>query len=572
MKVLILDFYVDEPACFGVPPYLSPYVRYVAGALVNTGIQEDNIDYLTVDKWRENNFQISPEYSQVYLIAGTTVPGRYLGGKIGSVAEVLKFLNFLNKNKLDSTVLIGGPIRSVSNNIRSEIYQKGGFLIRGDIEVYANLLGNTSSGNAKSKLESITLNQKRTYNELDQYARLGSFITNKHPNFPYLILEIETYRGCTRDVFCSFCAEAFYGKPVFRSLDGILGEIESLYKIGNRYFRLGRQADLMTYLPNMEDFQNSFPRPVPKNLYKLYSGIREVAPDLKLLHLDNINPGLIATFPKESEEIIQIFTEFNTEGDTAAMGIESVDDAVVQANNLKCNAEEAKFSIQLINKYGKKRQNGIPKLLPGLNFIHGLAGENAKTFQKNYEFLLSLLNEGYLLRRLNIRQVVIHERSKLNSLLKRQRNKSILENKFLYYRDKIRKEIDEPMLKLVFPVGSILRNVIFEKRDAAYLWGRQLGSYPITVKMPETKINIELYKQPIDVVVCGHVSRALYGLPYPLPINSLGDIALRSISGLGSSIASKTKLYGPYKDWEDLMTKSPEAYKGIRNLTKEVVF
>ena len=99
MKFLILDFYVDEPACFGVPPYLSPYIRYIAGALVKAGISEENIDYLTIDKWRENNFQLDWEYDYIYLVAGTTVPGRYLGGKIGSVAEILKFLDSLKNKK-----------------------------------------------------------------------------------------------------------------------------------------------------------------------------------------------------------------------------------------------------------------------------------------------------------------------------------------------------------------------------------------------------------------------------------------------------------------------------------------
>ncbi len=36
MKVVILDGYVDEPSNFGVPPYISPYPRYVAGAVRET--------------------------------------------------------------------------------------------------------------------------------------------------------------------------------------------------------------------------------------------------------------------------------------------------------------------------------------------------------------------------------------------------------------------------------------------------------------------------------------------------------------------------------------------------------
>lgn len=32
MCCVVIDGYVDEPAVLGVPPYVSTYVRYVAGA------------------------------------------------------------------------------------------------------------------------------------------------------------------------------------------------------------------------------------------------------------------------------------------------------------------------------------------------------------------------------------------------------------------------------------------------------------------------------------------------------------------------------------------------------------
>ena len=54
MKALIIDGYVDEPACLGVPPYLSPYPRYIAGALRERGLPEKDIHYLTIDTLREN--------------------------------------------------------------------------------------------------------------------------------------------------------------------------------------------------------------------------------------------------------------------------------------------------------------------------------------------------------------------------------------------------------------------------------------------------------------------------------------------------------------------------------------
>jgi radical SAM superfamily enzyme with C-terminal helix-hairpin-helix motif len=41
--VTIVDGYVDEPAHFGVPPYVSTYPRYVAGALVDAGVPSEAI-------------------------------------------------------------------------------------------------------------------------------------------------------------------------------------------------------------------------------------------------------------------------------------------------------------------------------------------------------------------------------------------------------------------------------------------------------------------------------------------------------------------------------------------------
>jgi len=571
MRALIVDFYVDEPACFGVPPYISPYIRYVAGALVKGGLREKEIDYITVDRLREIDFQPEKDYEFIITIAGATVPGKYLGGRIGTVAEIYKLLDELRKSNKHCVAIFGGPIKYASSDIKNEISNRGGFLIRGDIEKYAESLPSLGGTKARN-VGQEKFNLKRTYEDVDDYSTRGAFITNAHPNYPNLIIELETYRGCTRDVFCSFCTEAFYGRPVFRMTHGIVEEVKELYKTGNRFFRIGRQADLMTYLPNMNDFQKSFPRPNPKSILALYSGIRNAAPDLKLLHLDNINPGLIATFPKESEEILKIITDYNTEGDTAAMGIESIDQDVVLANDLKCTEYEAKFAIELVNKFGSKRVNGIPKLLPGLNFIGGLSGENENTFKKNFLFLKNILDEGLLLRRINIRQVITYDKTKLSRKGSTPKNKKSNENRFLYYRDKIRKEIDEPMLKKTFPPGSVLKNVILEKKSDGYFLGRQLGSYPITVKVPFFHKEINLITDSIDVVVTSYSGRSLNALPHPLPVNQFTDICFREIPGIGKTLATSALLGAPYRNSDDFKSRAGEVSKAAYSLTQEILF
>ncbi len=49
LDVTIVDGYVDEPAHFGVPPYISTYPRYTAGALVDAGVPREQITYHTTD-------------------------------------------------------------------------------------------------------------------------------------------------------------------------------------------------------------------------------------------------------------------------------------------------------------------------------------------------------------------------------------------------------------------------------------------------------------------------------------------------------------------------------------------
>ena len=49
MRVVILDGYVDEPSNFGVPPFVSPYPRYLAGAVADAGYEWE---YVTIDRVR----------------------------------------------------------------------------------------------------------------------------------------------------------------------------------------------------------------------------------------------------------------------------------------------------------------------------------------------------------------------------------------------------------------------------------------------------------------------------------------------------------------------------------------
>ncbi len=146
---------------------------------------------------------------------------------------------------------------------------------------------------------------------------------------------------------------------------------------------LGRQPDLLTYQAG----RGEFPAPVPDELQTLFAGIREKAPELRTLHIDNINPGTISRHPEESIEALSVITRYHTPGDVAAFGMETADPEVVAVNNLKAGPEEVLEAVRIVNSVGARRSSGIPELLPGLNFISGLPGETRETFEHNMQFL-----------------------------------------------------------------------------------------------------------------------------------------------------------------------------------------
>ena len=81
---LVLDGYEDEPAAFGVPPYVGFHIRYLCGVLEQRGIP---YTYMTVDRWRqwikkdgEAVQKWMKDVEGVACIAGAVVPGRYLRG------------------------------------------------------------------------------------------------------------------------------------------------------------------------------------------------------------------------------------------------------------------------------------------------------------------------------------------------------------------------------------------------------------------------------------------------------------------------------------------------------------
>ncbi|PLV60294.1 radical SAM protein [Thermotoga sp. KOL6] len=529
MKALILDGYVDEPAVFGVPPYVSPYVRYLAGALVLCNLE---VDYITIDELRkENLWERVNDYDYLFVVAGLTVPGRYKGGTPLSLSELERILSIAKK----PLKIVGGPIVEGYSLKGGTVAKKFGihadFVVSGDIEAFAlSYFKGEPNPNARSNYEIINM-----------VAPYGSVILEKHPNFPHVICEIELSKGCERRTFCTFCTEPLlHGRLRSRSVDSILMEIKSLYKAGCRAFRFGRTANILAY-----GSDRNGGKPSPKLIEELYSGTREVAPSLEVLHTDNANPSYLVSYEKECKKIVETIVKYNTPGDVFSFGIESFDEIVLKKNNIQGSPEEFLKAIAIVNEIGGVRVEGVPKLLPGVNLILGLPGETEDTLRKNYLYLKKILDAGYLLRRINIRKLLVHPLTPVYEYFRNRKHK-IKNHLHQKWKRKIREEIDHEMLKRVFPVGTVLKKVIPEYSEGKYTFGRQLGSYPILVGAPGK------YDEIIDVVVVSHGERSVTGIRYPTSINTLTFEELVSIPGIGNAIAREIILNRPFEKREDL--------------------
>jgi radical SAM superfamily enzyme with C-terminal helix-hairpin-helix motif len=547
-RIAILDGYVDEPTCLGVPPYISPYPRYISGAILNVN-KSVKISYITIDQFRndKNYFTICSNSDIFILIAGMAVPGRYLSGFPASPNEILEIMNNLSK----PLKILCGPAAKYGFGIAGgrkprNIEEIFDLVIKGDSEVVIfDLFKNNL------KIDNIDASKcRKDANEIRDFAIKGSKIVTQHPNYPkYLITEIETYRGCPRSIVggCSFCSEPSKGLPDFRPIKDIVDEVKTLYDYGIRHIRLGNQPCIFSYMAK-DAGKKEFPKPNSSAVENLFKSIKTVAPNIKTFHIDNANPGVIARYPEESKQIAKSIIKYHTPGDVAAFGVESVDPVVIKNNNLKATREEMIDSIVILNEIGSKIGiNGMPELLPGLNFVFGLKGETKKTYDLNYEFLEEILNNNLLLRRINLRQIIPIPGTKMFE----EGNKIIYKNKkyFKKFKRNVRENIEQPMLKRLLPVGNILKDVYTEKYKGKLTFGRQVGSYPLLIGVP----GIFELNNFIDVKVVDYGYRSITAVPYPLNINKSSKETIQAIPGIGEKRSIRILANRPFKNKNDLI-------------------
>jgi radical SAM superfamily enzyme with C-terminal helix-hairpin-helix motif len=155
-----------------------------------------------------------------------------------------------------------------------------------------------------------------------------------------------------------------------------------------------------------------------------------------------------------------------------------------------------------------------------------------------------VLDSGLMVRRVNIRQVMTFAGTPMQGHDELAAKHKEL---FLRYKEKMRNEIDMPMLRRVAPAGTVLNGIHTEIFDKI-TFGRQLGTYPLLVGIPA---QVELNRF-YDVMVTDHGYRSITGIPVPVDINRAPLKLLEQIPGVGRKQAGKIVMGRPYKDKEDI--------------------
>ena len=520
MKVVVLDGYVDEPSNFGVPPYISPYPRYLTGAVTDAG---HSWEYLTIDQVRAGR----PIRGDILaLISGPIVPGKYLRGLPISDREIVR-----HASAFEGETVLGGPLARF-RYFDESLTDPFDWVALRDFDTC--LHDRLANGEWKDR--------DREMEEWNRWALLGADVIRSHPDFPNpLIVELDTSKGCVRYVNkgCSFCIEPMYGKPRFRDAENVTAEVRRLAELGAVNFRLGGQADFFSYgaigLGSSPTPQINVPI-----IRRLLEGIREAAPALKVLHTDNGDPAMMIAHPEEANEAMRILVNHTTPGTILSFGLETADPAVTEANNLNIDAEGCLEAIRMVNAVGRERgENGMPRLLPGLNFVAGLEGETRKTFDLNLAFLKRLLQEDLWVRRVNIRQV---------RPVRREFEPTGLYREFRRFKEAVRTTFDHEMLQRVVPEGTVLRDVYLELKDGHVTYGRQIGTYGLLVGLPYDA-NVERF---VDAKVVSHGQRSLTAVEYPLDVNAASLRAISALPGIGAKRAARIVRARPFGSLPEL--------------------
>ena len=541
----VIDGYEDEPAAFGVPNYVGFHIRYICAVLESLGLE---YSYMTIDEWRLDRRRMNDSQSVserlghvdgAVILAGAVVPGKYMRGTPISQREANQILLEMPAG---TPLLFGGwAIRAWRQSGWTPL-RKNMFMAVQDTDATLDHFLRTG----------VWKHKRRSPEQWKKWALNGaaSKAVTEHPdlidaegNAGPLVYEVELYQGCVRyKRGCKFCIEPKKGVPIWREERDVIEEVRIAADSGVRNVRIGGATDVYTYkAEGVVDLE--YPIPDPQPIAEVLHGIREDE-RIEVLHVDNANPSIISENLDQASQITKTMLETLSDGAVLSFGLESADSRVHEENWLNCDTDQLIRAVKHVNEFGRERgDRGLPKLLPGLNFIAGLNGETEETYRLNMELLRKIKSSGLLLRRINIRQV---EGSGFQEVQR---------DAFSRFKEEVRSDIDTPMLENLLPVGTVLKDVWWESfgnriRKPEHLldpkfkeksnhgspgitFGRQIGAYPILIGV-QYQIPLETKS---DVMVTGHGSRSVSAVEVGLDPRKVTESQLTSIPGIGKKNA-----------------------------------
>lgn len=485
-NVVILDCYTDEPSGYGVRPFLGTHQIHLSQAL---SFKNQPHRYLTIDDLRSDDSDdisiinrtknhsgardIIENADVIYIVMGCFVDYAYFSAKPPKSNEVYELLKDSKAEKVLFYVMASSE--GISDDYKNS--------------KLCGIVDRTEIGNTYRYI----LEPEGFFLAEPNYKMLDEISTEPCQIIPQLdspiVAEIETGTGCNTPT-CSFCIESKRKARVkYREPKDIIGQVKSLYDDGVRHFRLGRQ-------PNFYHYQ----RQNIDKLEELLSGIRNACPDLETLHIDNANAINVMT--EKGIEFTKLIAKYCTSGNIAPLGIESFDDHVREVNNIKGSAEDVINAIRVLNEYGAERDSvtGLPKLLPGINLIHGLPGETEETHKINMKYLKRILDQGWMSARLFYRPITRPTGVTFEG-------KDPLAEKYEECYQEIMNEYVMPMQSRVFPEGMIVKGFreLMKKGERAQL--RLLTTCSIKAQIPSSE-DLSPYDY-FDVKVLGNVEPKL---------------------------------------------------------------
>jgi len=463
-QVVILDCYTDEPSGYGVRPYLGTHQIHLSQALAHLGVNHvyltiddlryanglrsngaDEIGVLNITRNAERAQSIVNNASLIYIVMGCFVQYEYFACKPPTANEVGTYL----ADSIARKVLF--YVMGTSNEVDRDFLDSPLAKMLSDIEV-GNTYRYVIEGPAAIKGGNIAPN----YDLLDKLAVARPALLDDLVS--PVIAEIETGTGCNTPT-CYFCIESARSpKVTYRSAASIVRQVKTLYDRGIRHFRLGRQ-------PNFFHYGNHN----VSELERLLNGIRADCPEIKMLHIDNVN--IIDVVGRTGRDFARLVAHYCTSGNITPFGIESLDDRVRKASRVIGSSSQVMEAIAIINEYGAERgDDGLPRLLPGINLIYGLKGQTSETHAINLAHLREILNKGFMTRRLYYRNVTRPTGVTFG--------KEVVDNPNTYQAnfEEIVSEFVLPMQSIVYYPGLIVRDLLEVRNDGATAQLRTFGT------------------------------------------------------------------------------------------------